>query len=525
LILGNVSAGDITSVVSSNGDLTGGSTSGAVDLAINYTRINNTIDARATGGTGFTNGTDINVRNINVTNSYIDKYNILFYGAKGDGNTDDTQSIKNAIESIPENSTLYFPPLVYNVTNRAYPTLWGSIHINKSINIDAKGATFIGTQSITNNDEYVFVIENTKNVNINGIYISFRGNSAGGGAFWIRNSSNINLDNNIITNHAPFKFGAYGYYIEHSNNVFINNFIINNVSLYGITWDGSIIDGEISTGSYQINDTVYNLFISNGEINSVRRGINYNTLNRTFKNIYISNLYINNSDYGIVLNKITDSFFNNIYIENMNYDGITLNRHNNNLFFNNIIIKNVKNDGFVLYENDKISLTKVNPEDWNFKYQELHKTLTEWCNGGGTVGSYFYKFFYDESTPQSEKIERIRNNVVNREWYENEFDKIWELQYKCNAHKDTGVWRSVRMTSHASTLDARVLVLNRLYGAIRIIDAARAFSLLFRELAEVINVEDGSYMNYTFNTWSEVSVLQREYECEQHDWVDRKSVV
>ena len=71
------------------------------------------------------------------------------------------------------------------------------------------------------------------------------------------------------------------------------------------------------------------------------------------------------------------------------------------------------------------------------------------------------------------------------------------------------------MTSHASTLDARVLVLNRLYGAIRIIDAARAFSLLFRELAEVINVEDGSYMNYTFNTWSEVSVLQREYECEQ----------
>ena len=81
------------------------------------------------------------------------------------------------------------------------------------------------------------------------------------------------------------------------------------------------------------------------------------------------------------------------------------------------------------------------------------------------------------------------------------------------------------MTSHASTLDARVVVLNRLYGAIRIIDAARAFSLLFRELAEVINVEDGSYMNYTFNTWSEVSVLQREYECEQHDWVHTSRLV
>ena len=70
-----------------------------------------------------------------------------------------------------------------------------------------------------------------------------------------------------------------------------------------------------------------------------------------------------------------------------------------------------------------------------------------------------------------------------------------------------------------SGLDARVLVLNRLYAAIRVVDARRAFSLLAKEVAEVIAVEDGSYRNYDFATWSDIAELQREFEPEQHDWV------
>lgn len=68
-------------------------------------------------------------------------------------------------------------------------------------------------------------------------------------------------------------------------------------------------------------------------------------------------------------------------------------------------------------------------------------------------------------------------------------------------------------------LDARVLVLNRFYAAIRVVHAKRAFSLLFRDLAEVIQVDDGVYSTYDFDSWQEISTLQREFEPEQQDWI------
>jgi CRISPR-associated endonuclease Csn1 len=83
----------------------------------------------------------------------------------------------------------------------------------------------------------------------------------------------------------------------------------------------------------------------------------------------------------------------------------------------------------VLSEYYKITLTTPDPTDWNYKYQTLQKSLTEWCGAGGTVGSYFFHNFYE-----AQNISRIRNNVINRNWYEQEFDKIWETQFQY--HKD-----------------------------------------------------------------------------------------
>ncbi len=68
-------------------------------------------------------------------------------------------------------------------------------------------------------------------------------------------------------------------------------------------------------------------------------------------------------------------------------------------------------------------------------------------------------------------------------------------------------------------LDARVLVLNRAYAAIRVVDARRAFTLLVKNIAEVIAVEDGHYRNYDFETWADIAELQREFEPDRHDWV------
>ncbi len=70
-----------------------------------------------------------------------------------------------------------------------------------------------------------------------------------------------------------------------------------------------------------------------------------------------------------------------------------------------------------------------------------------------------------------------------------------------------------------SSLDYKVLVLNKAFVAVRVISAKRAFSMLCRDIAEVIHVENGKYVNYDFDSWAELSLLQRSFEPEKHDWV------
>ncbi len=71
----------------------------------------------------------------------------------------------------------------------------------------------------------------------------------------------------------------------------------------------------------------------------------------------------------------------------------------------------------------------------------------------------------------------------------------------------------------SSPLDCNVLVLNRHYMAIRIVGARRAFSLLFRRLAEVVSLERGTYAGYDFQSWCDVSEYKRNFEPDGHDWV------
>ena len=67
------------------------------------------------------------------------------------------------------------------------------------------------------------------------------------------------------------------------------------------------------------------------------------------------------------------------------------------------------------------------------------------------------------------------------------------------------IWRE-RMTK-GTALTCNVLVLNRFYMAIRVINVRRAMTLLYRECAEVITIEDGQYNNYDFDSWCELSQL------------------
>jgi 5-methylcytosine-specific restriction endonuclease McrA len=76
-----------------------------------------------------------------------------------------------------------------------------------------------------------------------------------------------------------------------------------------------------------------------------------------------------------------------------------------------------------------------------------------------------------------------------------------------------------------AALSHNVLVLNKHYQAIRVINVKRAFSLLCRELAEVIHIENDAatgksqWQNLNFSDWQELSVLKAEFEPDEFDWI------
>lgn len=76
-----------------------------------------------------------------------------------------------------------------------------------------------------------------------------------------------------------------------------------------------------------------------------------------------------------------------------------------------------------------------------------------------------------------------------------------------------------------SVLDSNALLLNAHYMALRVISVRRAFSLLFKQddqfhpVAEVVSVEDGRYISYSFEDWQELSAFKREFEPSKHDWI------
>jgi 5-methylcytosine-specific restriction endonuclease McrA len=76
---------------------------------------------------------------------------------------------------------------------------------------------------------------------------------------------------------------------------------------------------------------------------------------------------------------------------------------------------------------------------------------------------------------------------------------------------------------HSEGLDAKVLVLNRMYVAVKVISARRAFLLLAREIAEVIHVEreaeQTTFRNYDIASWFEASAYKARHERDKHDWV------
>jgi 5-methylcytosine-specific restriction endonuclease McrA len=68
-------------------------------------------------------------------------------------------------------------------------------------------------------------------------------------------------------------------------------------------------------------------------------------------------------------------------------------------------------------------------------------------------------------------------------------------------------------------LDSQVLVLNKHYMAFRIVCVRRAMSLVVRDLAEIISCDDGTWNNYNFDSWRELSILKQSFKPAAEDWI------
>ena len=71
----------------------------------------------------------------------------------------------------------------------------------------------------------------------------------------------------------------------------------------------------------------------------------------------------------------------------------------------------------------------------------------------------------------------------------------------------------------SSALGLSVLVLNRSFVAVHVTNVRRALTLLFRDLAEVVHIEEGHYAAHTLESWRELSAMQASFRSPDQDWV------
>ncbi len=74
---------------------------------------------------------------------------------------------------------------------------------------------------------------------------------------------------------------------------------------------------------------------------------------------------------------------------------------------------------------------------------------------------------------------------------------------------------------NSRALDSSVLVLNKFFAAIHIVNAKRAFTLLFKENAEVVSIDNGQYNSYDFSSWVDVSSYKANCKLPEDDNFER----
>lgn len=75
------------------------------------------------------------------------------------------------------------------------------------------------------------------------------------------------------------------------------------------------------------------------------------------------------------------------------------------------------------------------------------------------------------------------------------------------------------MFAEQTALNSHVLVLNKHYAAVRVVSARRALCMIFKQIAEIVSVQDQSYQSYDFDSWRQVSSYRAMYDRDHNEWI------
>ena len=75
------------------------------------------------------------------------------------------------------------------------------------------------------------------------------------------------------------------------------------------------------------------------------------------------------------------------------------------------------------------------------------------------------------------------------------------------------------VNGRSNAFSANVLVLNRFYVAVHVVNIRRGLAMLYRDHAEAVHLEDDQFANYDFESWRTMSELRAESKLRHEDWI------